>query len=310
VRRFVVDRLAQAVVVCLGISLIIFLLLHVVGNPVLLLLPLDASEADVALLRAKLGLDRPLWLQYLDFLGHAVRGDLGESLFTQESALALILERMPATLELTFAGMLVAILIALPLGIAGAVHRGSLTDRLCTVGATAGQAMPIFWLGIMLIILFAVKLRVLPASGRGSLAHLILPAITLGAYLAPLTMRLTRSEMLNVLTQDYIRTARAKGVRETALLWKHALRNAAIPIVTILGLQFGRLLGGAVVTETVFAWPGVASLAVKAIRTYDYPVVQGSVIFLALIIVVVNALTDVAIGYLDPRIRLEPERVS
>ncbi len=293
---------------CLGISLITFALLHVVGNPVLLLLPQDASEVDVALLRSRLGLDRPLWIQYAAFLGDAVRGDFGRSLFTQESALALILERMPATLELTFAGMLVAVAVAIPLGIVAAVRRGSVTDRLCTVGAVAGQAMPIFWLGIMLIILFAVKLRLLPASGRGTLGHLVLPALTLGVYLAPLTMRLTRSEVLNVLTQDYIRTARAKGVREAVLLYKHALRNAAIPIVTILGLQFGRLLGGAVVTETVFAWPGVASLAVKAIRTYDYPVVQGAVILLALLIVVVNTLTDVVIACLDPRIRLEGGR--
>jgi ABC-type dipeptide/oligopeptide/nickel transport system permease component len=305
---YIAHRLLQALVVCVGISLITFLLLHVVGNPVLLLLPQDASEADVALLKEKLGLARPLWAQYLSFLGDALRGNFGQSLFTQESAFGLILERMPATLELTLAGMLVGLGIAIPLGVISAVKRGSVADRLCTVGAVAGQAMPIFWLGIMLIILFAVKLRVLPASGRGTFAHLILPAITLGAYLAPLTMRLTRSGMLDVLNQDYIRTARAKGVAEGILLFKHALRNAAIPIVTILGVQFGRLLGGAVVTETVFAWPGVASLAVKAIRTYDYPVVQGSVVFLALLIVLVNLLTDVAITYLDPRIRLGKAR--
>jgi peptide/nickel transport system permease protein len=219
----------------------------------------------------------------------------------------LILERMPATLELTVAGMLVGIGIAVPLGVVAAIRRGSITDRLCTVGAVAGQAMPIFWLGIMLIIVFAVLLRWLPASGRGSLVHLVLPAITLGAYLAPLTMRLTRSGMLDVLTQDYIRTARAKGVAERLVLYRHALRNAAIPIVTILGVQFGRLLGGAVVTETVFAWPGVASLAVKAIRTYDYPVVQAAVILLALLIVLVNLLTDIAVTWLDPRIRLEEQ---
>lgn len=305
---YVLRRLLQAVVVCIGISLITFLLLHVVGNPVLLLLPQDASEADVALLKTKLGLDRPLAVQYVAFLAGAARGDFGESLFVQEDVLKLIFERMPATLELTLAGMLVGLTIAIPLGVVSAVRRGSATDRICTVGAVAGQAMPIFWLGIMLIILFAVKLRVLPASGRGTLWHLVLPAITLGAYLAPLSMRLTRSGMLDVLTQDYIRTARAKGVAERLVLFKHALRNAAIPIVTILGLQFGRLLGGAIVTETVFAWPGVASLAVKAIRTYDYPVVQGSVVLLALFIVIVNLLTDVAIAGLDPRIRLGDER--
>ncbi len=305
---FAVRRLVRALFVCLGISLITFALLHVVGNPVLLLLPQDASDADVTLLKEKLGLDRPLWIQYAVFLGGALRGDFGQSLFTQESALALIWERMPATLELTLAGMFVGLAIAIPLGVVAAIRRGSVTDRLCTVAAVAGQAMPIFWLGIMLIILFAVIFRLLPASGRGTPAHLILPAITLGAYLAPLTMRLTRSGMLDVLTQDYIRTARAKGVGERVLLFKHALRNAAIPIVTILGVQFGRLLGGAIVTETVFAWPGVASLAVKAIRTYDYPVVQGSVILLALLIVLANVLTDVAVTYLDPRIRLEEDR--
>jgi ABC-type dipeptide/oligopeptide/nickel transport system permease component len=302
-RGYVGRRLVQAVLVCLGISLITFLLLHVVGNPVLLLLPQEASEQDVTLLRAKLGLDRPLAVQYGIFLQGAVRGDFGTSLFVQAPALGLILERMPATIELTLAGLAVAIAIAIPLGVLSAVRRFSVLDNLATVGAVAGQAMPIFWLGIMLIVLFAVKLHWLPASGRGGPAHLVLPALTLGAYLAPLTMRLTRSGMLDILSQDYIRTARAKGVRERWVLFKHALRNAAIPLVTILGFQFGRVLGGAIVTETVFAWPGVASLAVKAIRTYDYPVVQASVVLLALIIVVVNLLTDLVIGYLDPRIR-------
>ena len=302
---FLARRVVRALFVCFGISLITFALLHVVGDPVLLLLPQNASDEDVVLLKGKLGLDQPLWYQYGRFLGGAVRGDFGQSLFTQDSALALILERMPATLELTFAGMLVGVLIAVPLGVISAIRRGSLADRLCTVGAVAGQAMPIFWLGIMLIILFAVMLRWLPASGRGGLAHLVLPSITLGAYLAPLTMRLTRSGMLDVLTQDYIRTARAKGVGERWVLYKHALRNAAIPIVTILGVQFGRLLGGAIVTETVFAWPGVASLAVKAIRTYDYPVVQGTVVLLALLIVLANLIADVLVTWLDPRIRLE-----
>src|SRR6266540_3392633 len=284
---YVARRLLQALFVCVGISVITFLLLHVAGDPVLLLLPQSASDADVALLKQQLGLDRPLVVQYLAFLGDALRGDFGQSLFTQESAFSLILERMPATLELTLAGTLVGLAVAIPLGVLAAIKRGSFLDRLSTVGAVGGQAMPIFWLGIMLIILFA---------------------ITLGVYLAPLTMRLTRSGMLDVLTQDYIRTARAKGVVERVVLFKHALRNAAIPIVTILGIQFGRLLGGAIVTETVFAWPGVASLAVKAIRTYDYPVVQGSVVFLALLIVVVNLLTDVAVAWIDPRIRLGADR--
>ncbi len=300
---YLLRRLAQAALVCVGISLVTFLLLHVVGNPVLLLLPQDASEQDVALLRARLGLDRPLAVQYAIFLRGALRGDFGTSLFVPAPALALIWERMPATVELTVAGLGVALALAVPLGVLSAVRRASPLDTLATVGAVAGQAMPIFWLGIMLIVLFAVKLHWLPASGRGGPGHLVLPAVTLGAYLAPLTMRLTRSGMLEILSQDYVRTARAKGVREGAVLFKHALRNAAVPLVTIVGFQFGRVLGGAIVTETVFAWPGVASLAVKAIRTYDYPVVQAAVVLLAGIIVVVNLLTDVAVAYLDPRIR-------
>ncbi|HEU5323739.1 MAG TPA: ABC transporter permease, partial [Methylomirabilota bacterium] len=209
---YLLHRLLQAGVVCLGISLITFGLLHVVGDPVLLLAPQSASEADLALLRRQLGLDRPLWSQYAAFLGGTLRGDLGRSLFSEDTVLALILERMPATLELTFAGLAVGVAVAIPLGVLSAVRRGSVTDRLCTVAAVAGQAMPIFWLGIMLILLFAVHLHVLPASGRGTVWHLVLPALTLGVYQAPLTMRLTRSGMLDVLSQDYIRTARAKGV--------------------------------------------------------------------------------------------------
>jgi len=303
VKGYVLHRLGQAGLVCLGISLVTFLLLHVVGDPVLLLLPQDASREDVALLRAKLGLDRPLAVQYAIFLQGALRADFGTSLFVQAPALRLIWERVPATLELTLAGLGVALLLAIPLGVLSAVRRASLIDTVATVGAVAGQAMPIFWLGIMLIVLFAVKLHWLPASGRGTPAHLVLPALTLGAYLAPLTMRLTRSGMIEVLNQDYIRTARAKGLREPLVLFKHALRNVAIPLVTVIGFQFGRVLGGAIVTETVFAWPGVASLAVKAIRTYDYPVVQAAVVLLALTIVLVNLATDVVIAYIDPRIR-------
>ena len=304
-RAFIIRRVGQSILVCLGVAVVTFLLLRLAHDPVYVLLPPESTKEEIETLRKAMGFDRPLPVQFAFFVGRLLQGDFGNSFVMAQPASLLIWERMPATLELTFAGMLVGLTIAIPLGVVSAIRRGSLTDRLCTVGAVAGQAMPIFWLGIMLIILFAVIWRVLPASGRGTPAHLILPAITLGAYLAPLTMRLTRSGMLDVLTQDYIRTARAKGVGERVVLFKHALRNAAIPIVTILGVQFGRLLGGAVVTETVFAWPGVASLAVKAIRTYDYPVVQGSVVLLALLIVLANLLTDIAVTWLDPRIRLE-----
>jgi len=216
----------------------------------------------------------------------------------------MVAEKMPATLYLTSAGLMVALLIAVPLGIAAALRRHSWVDHLCTALAVAGQAMPIFWLGIMLIIVFAVRLRALPASGYGTWQHVLMPAFTLGAFLAPLTMRLVRAGLIEVLNQDYITTARAKGVAERGVVVKHAFRNACIPVITVLGLQFGQLLGGAIVTETVFAWPGVATLTVESIRQQDFPVVQVAVILLALVIVAVNLLVDVIIAFVDPRIRV------
>jgi peptide/nickel transport system permease protein len=298
-------RLAEAIVVCFGISVITFLLLHVAGDPVQLLLSIEAKAEDAAILRTSLGLDRPLHIQYFIFLKGLLRLDFGNSLFIREPALQLVLERFPATIELTLAGMVVAMLIAIPLGVIAAVRRYSFLDNLCTMLAVSGQAMPIFWLGLMLIIFFSVKVHLLPASGRGTLLHLIMPAITLGASLAPITMRMTRSKMLDILSEDYVRTARAKGVHERLVLFKHAFRNASIPIVTILGLQFGRLLGGAIVTETVFAWPGLGSLAVSAIRNFDYPLAQAAILMMALIVVLVNLSVDIAVGYLDPRIRFD-----
>jgi peptide/nickel transport system permease protein len=304
-KRFLVYQCAQLVVVCLGISLITFLLLHLKGDPVVLLLPLDAGKEEMESFRRLMGFDRPLYIQYMRFLVGAVQGDFGDSLYMKKSAFALVMERMPATLLLTFAGLLVSLVIAIPLGIISAIRRYSLLDNLCTMFAVGGQALPIFWLGIMLIIVFSVKLHWLPASGFGTWAHLLLPATTLGVFLAPLTMRLVRSGMLDVLAQEYIRTARAKGVSERQVLLKHAFRNAAIPVLTIVGLQFGQLLGGAIVTETVFAWPGVATFTVTAIRNSDFPVVQAAVFLLALCMVVVNLLVDLLVGVIDPRIRLE-----
>jgi peptide/nickel transport system permease protein len=215
-----------------------------------------------------------------------------------------VIERMPPTIYLTLAGLATAMLIALPLGILAALKRHSVVDTLCTVLAVAGQAVPIFWLGIMLIILFAVRLRVLPASGYGTWQHFLMPAFCLGAFLAPITMRLVRSGVIEVLSMDYIKTARAKGVGELRVLVKHAFRNACIPVITVIGLQFGQLLGGAIVTETVFAWPGVATLVVESIRNQDFPVVQCAVILLALLIVTVNLLVDLVVGFIDPRIRV------
>jgi ABC-type dipeptide/oligopeptide/nickel transport system permease component len=304
-KRYLAHQCIQLLVVCLGISVITFLLLHLKGDPVVLLLPLDAGKEEMERFRHLMGFDQPLYVQYLRFLMGAVRGDFGDSLYMRKSAFALVMERMPATLLLTFAGLIVSLVIAIPLGIVSAMKRYSVVDNLCTMFAVGGQAMPIFWLGIMLIIVFSVKFHWLPASGFGTWTHLVLPATTLGFFLAPLTMRLVRSGMLEVLSQDYVRTARAKGVSEHDVLLKHAFRNVAIPVVTIIGLQFGQLLGGAIVTETVYAWPGVATFTVTAIRNSDFPVVQASVFLLALCIVVVNLIVDLLVGMIDPRIRLK-----
>ena len=302
---YVLKRLGEAVLVCFGISIITFLLLHVAGDPVRLLLSIEAKAEDAAILRKSLGLDQPLYVQYGIFLKGLAQLDFGKSLFVREPALTLVLERFPATLQLTLAGMAIALAIAIPLGVVAAIRRYSFLDNLCTMLAVSGQAMPLFWLGLMLIILLSVKLHLLPASGRGSWLHLIMPAFTLGASLAPITMRMTRSKMLDILSEDYIRTARAKGLREQVVLFRHALRNASIPIVTILGLQFGRLLGGAIVTEAVFAWPGLGSLALSAIRNFDYPLAQACILTMAFIIVMVNLGIDVLVGALDPRVRFD-----
>ncbi len=304
-RIYILRRALQSIIVCLGVSVITFILLNVTGDPALLLLPPEATREDVEVLREQMGLNDPYIVQYGRFLLNVLQGDFGNSFFIKQSASSLVLERMPATIELAIAGFLVTILISIPLGVAAAIKRNSFLDYLASIFAITGQAMPIFWLGIMMIIFFSVKLRWFPVSGRGSFAHLVLPAITLGWYIAPLTMRLTRSGMLEVLSQEYIKTARSKGLRESMVLYKHALRNACIPVVTVLGLQLGTLLGGAVVTETVFAWPGVASLAVTSIRNYDFPVVQAAVIIFAFFIVFANLLADIAVGLLDPRIRYD-----
>jgi peptide/nickel transport system permease protein len=276
----------------------------VIGDPVLLLLPQNAGKEEFERYRKLLGLDQPLYVQYWRFATKAVHGDFGKSWYADTPAFRLVLERMPPTIYLTFAGLGVALLIALPLGVLAALKRHSVVDNLCTMLAVGGQAMPIFWLGIMLIIVFAVRLRLLPASGYGTWQHFVMPAFTLGAFLAPLTMRLVRSGVIEVMTMDYIKTARAKGVGEAMVVVKHAFRNACMPVITVLGLQFGQLLGGAIVTETVFAWPGVATLTVESIRNQDFPVVQCAVILLALVIVAVNLVVDLIVGFIDPRIRV------
>jgi ABC-type dipeptide/oligopeptide/nickel transport system permease component len=300
---YLVRRGWQALLVLLGVSAVVFLILHLTGDPALLLLPPDTSAEEIAKFREAMGFNDPVAVQYLRFLRGAVKGNFGDSLRHGEPAMGLVLERVPATFELAGAGLMVALCLAIPTGIVSAVKRNTAVDYISTVVALLGQAMPTFWLGIMLILIFSVRLNWLPSSGRGDLDHLLLPAITLGLFTTARITRLTRSGMLEVLGQDYIRTARAKGMSEPPIVWKHALKNASIPIVTIVGIELGTLLGGSVITETIFAWPGVGRFSVQAIFNRDYPVVQAAVFLLASTFVVLNFLVDVAYTYLDPRIR-------
>jgi peptide/nickel transport system permease protein len=303
-RIYLFRRFVQSLLVLFGISFVVFAILHLTGDPTLVLLPPDASPEDVRRFREQMGFNDPFHVQYLRFLTGALRGDFGQSIRHGEPAFGLVLERLPATFELAGAGLGIALVLAIPAGIISAVRRNTPVDYVATVVALLGQSMPTFWLGIMLILVFSVQLNLLPSSGRGSLQHLILPAITLGLFTTARITRLTRSGMLEVLNQDYIRTARAKGVGDPPVVWKHALKNAAIPIVTIVGIELGTLLGGSVITETIFAWPGVGRLSVQAISNRDYPVVQAAVFLLATTFVLVNLIVDVIYTYLDPRIRL------
>jgi len=303
VKFYLLRRLWQAVLVLFGVSVVVFFILHLTGDPVGLLLPPDASAEDITRFRKAMGFDDPWIVQYTRFLRGALRGDFGESLRHGEPAMTLVLERLPATFQLAGASLLLALCLAIPAGILSAVKRNSAVDYLATIVALTGQAMPTFWLGIMLILVFSVRLNWLPSSGRGDFQHLILPAVTLGLFTTARITRLTRSGMLEVLGQDYIRTARAKGVSEQPVVWKHALKNAAIPIITIVGIELGTLLGGSVITETIFSWPGVGRLSVQAIINRDYPVVQAAVFLLASTFVFLNFMVDVTYTWLDPRIR-------
>ncbi len=296
-------RVLQTLYVVLGLSALVFLLLHLTGDPAKVILPPYASLEEIAAFREKMGFNDPLYIQYLRFLGKALWGDFGVSFIQGEPALHLVLERMPATIELSLGALFFALLLAVPSGIVAAVKRDSLLDYLGMGVALLGQSIPAFWLGLMLLLLFAVHLDIFPVSGRGSFAHLVLPAITLGSYGAARIARLTRSEMLEVLGQDFVRVARAKGVREGVVIAKHALKNAVAPVLTIVALEFGTMLGGAVITETIFSWPGVGRLMIQAISDRDFPVVQAGVFVVALVFVLLNLLTDLAQAYLDPRVR-------
>ncbi len=306
VSRYLVRRLLLTVPVLLGVTTLVFSLIHLIpGDPAQAMLGEAASVEDVADLRARLGLDRPLIAQYASFLGGALRGDLGRSLRTSQPVTVAIFERVPATLELAAAAMIVAIGVALPLGIAGAVWRGTAIDHAAMTLALAGVSIPNFWLGPLLAIVFAVELGWLPVAGRGTLAHLVLPAISLGAALAAILARMTRATLLEELREPYVQAARARGASRSRAIVRHAFRNSLIPVVTLVGLQFGAVLTGAVITETIFAWPGVGRLLIQSIGFRDYPLVQGCILLIAVTYVGVNLLTDLVYGVLDPRIRYE-----
>jgi len=300
---YVVRRSAQSLLLVWLVTVVVFALLHLTpGDPASVMLGENATPEQVQALQRSLGLDQPLVLQYARFLGRALHGDLGTSIRAQRPALEVVLERLPATLLLTAGAFSFAVLIGMPIGVISAVKRLTLWDHGSMALALLGQSMPGFWLGLVLITVFAVHLRWLPASGMGGVSHVVLPAITLGMFLIGLIIRLTRSSMLDVLGQDYVRTARAKGLAERMVVMQHALMNALIPVVTLVGLQLGLLLGGAVITETVFAWPGVGLTAVTAIHQRDYPVVQCAVLVSAVLVLSINWAVDLLYHYLDPRV--------
>ena len=303
-RAYVLRRLGQAALTLIGVSVLVFLILRVLpGDPAKMLLPEGAPESAVEELNRHLGLREPLYLQYALFVRSVFRGDFGQSFQYRASALSVVTERLAATVQLALAAMVLTVGVGVSLGIVAAVRRGTRYDYVSTVMAVLGQSLPNFWLGIMLILLFGVALRWLPTSGFESGRHVILPAVTLAAFPTALVARLTRSSMLEILGRDFIRTGRAKGLAERAVVLRHALRNAAVPVLTVLGLQIGTLLGGAVITESVFAWPGMGKLVVDAIFFRDFPVVQTVLILSATIFVVINLLVDLLYTVIDPRIR-------
>jgi peptide/nickel transport system permease protein len=304
VLRYLARRLLLTIPVLLGVATLVFALIHFIpGDPARAILGDVASEADIAQLRRQLGLDRPLATQYISFLGGLARADLGTSLRTGAPVATQILERVPATFELAFAAILVALVLAIPLGVAAAVWRGTVADHAAMTLSLAGVAMPNFWLGPLLAIVFGVELGWLPVSGRGGPEHLVLPALSLGAALAAVLARMTRATLADQLREPYVVAARARGVSRIRTVFRHAFRNSLIPIVTLAGLQIGAVLTGAVITETIFAWPGIGRLLVQSIGFRDYPMVQGCILLIALTYVGVNLVVDLAYVVLDPRIR-------
>lgn len=304
--NYLLKRLLSALLVLFGIVTLVFLLIHIVpGDPIEVMLGETASPADRQALRMALGLDQPLLQQWWTYLGGVIQFELGQSLHSRQAVSQLLLERVPATLQLSIASLFIAVLIALPLGIMAAVYKDSIWDRLAMASAMLGVSVPNFVMGPLLILIFALGLGWFPVSGREGWSSMVLPALTLGSALAAILSRMVRASMLEVLQEDYIRAARARGLTESRVLGRHALRNAALPVITVLGMQFGALLAGAVITETIFSWPGIGQLLIESIQKRDYPVVQACVLLISATYVIVNLLTDLLYIVIDPRIRLD-----
>lgn len=304
-QRYILRRVLQAIVCIIAVSIIVFMLSRLSGDPLTLMLPPEATVQDREALRQQLGLDKPLYTQYWRFISGAARGDLGESLRWKQPIMGMFLERFPNTLQLAVAAMAWALLIGITFGILSAVKVGTWFDNFGKIFALSGQAVPGFWLGLMLILLFAVKLRWLPSCGMGGLQYLVLPSLTLGAFYAAALLRLTRSAMLDVLDSDYIKMARIKGMPEILVILKHAFKNASLPVLTMLALNFVVLLNGTFIIETIFFWPGVGKLVVDAIYQRDFPVIQACALIASILFVFANLVVDILYAYLDPRIRYQ-----
>lgn len=302
---YLVRRVLFSILILWGVVTIVFVVLRLIpADPAQLILGSDATQAEIQALRAQMGLDQPLFVQYGAYLADLVRFDFGESYRLQRDAMELVLERLPATLELAFTSLALALVVGLPAGVIAALRVNKLADRIVSVLSLLSQSLPSFWLGIVFILIFARTFQVLPSGGTGSIAHIVLPAITLALPFLAILTRMTRSGLLEVIHEGYIQTARSKGLPERVVIFPHAIRNALIPIVTIVGLQFGQLLGGAVIVETVFSWPGVGRMLIDAIAQRDYNLVQAAIILIATGFVVINLIVDLLYGYLDPRVRL------
>ena len=299
---YISRRLIMVIPTLLGVMLIVFFLTYTIGNPAALLVPPEATPEDIARVERVLGLDQPLPVQFMRYLGRIVQLDFGTSFYSDQPAMQLVLSRLPATLQLSLAAIVIAIVIGVPAGLLGALWRGRSADMALSASVLFGMSIPNFWLGLMLIILFGVNLRLLPISGTGTILHVIMPAITLATGMLATIARLIRNDLLDVLNADYIRTARAKGVSNNVVFIRHALKNALTPVITLVGLQMGALLGGAIVTESIFAWPGVGRLILQSIERRDYPVVQAATFVLAVIFILTNLIIDIICARLDPRI--------